>query len=538
VAAFIEDNLIFGPGDLRGEPARLSPEKRALLYRMYEVYPDDHEQGGRRRFKRCALSMRKGTAKTEFAAWLAACELHPEAPVRTVSWHNGEPEGWGVDDPYIPLVAYTEEMTEDLAYAALRVVLEEGPLAPDFDIGLERILRRNGDGKAVALASSPNARDGARTTFQHFDETHRFVLQRLRDAHRTMMANLPKRRIADAWSLETTTAYSPGEGSVAESTMDYARSIEQGRIADPRLFFFHRAAEEAHDLTTDEGLRAAILEASGADAEWSDIEAIEETFKDPTSDVAYNRRVWLNQLVRDSGRAFDAGAFKDLGEERDVADRELIVLGFDGSRYEDATALVATTIRTGYQWIVGLWERPLSAEGEGWEVPSEDVTAAVEAAFAKWKVWRLYADPWGWRDELASWAAKWGTGKEGKIVEWPTNRWVATASAVKNYADAITTGDLRHNGSQDLVRHVGNACRRTLTIKDSDGRPIWVIQKERPDSPMKIDAAMAAVLSWEARRDAIAAGKGKPAPERLPIDGGANAENRQPEFAGVRGRNF
>ncbi len=35
---------------------------------------------------------------------------------------------------------------------------------------------------------------------------------------------------------------------------------------------------------------------------------------------------------------------------------------------------------------------------------------------------------------------------------------------------------------------------------------MWVIHKDRPDSPQKIDAAVAAVLSWEARTDAIAAG--------------------------------
>jgi stage V sporulation protein SpoVS len=32
------------------------------------------------------------------------------------------------------------------------------------------------------------------------------------------------------------------------------------------------------------------------------------------------------------------------------------------------------------------------------------------------------------------------------------------------------------------------------------------LSKDRPDSPSKIDGAMAGVLSWEARGDAIAAG--------------------------------
>jgi hypothetical protein len=35
---------------------------------------------------------------------------------------------------------------------------------------------------------------------------------------------------------------------------------------------------------------------------------------------------------------------------------------------------------------------------------------------------------------------------------------------------------------------------------------MWLIAKDRPDSPRKIDLAMAGCLSWEARGDAVAAG--------------------------------
>ncbi|OQA37831.1 MAG: hypothetical protein BWY56_00627 [Acidobacteria bacterium ADurb.Bin340] len=70
-----------------------------------------------------------------------------------------------------------------------------------------------------------------------------------------MLANIPKRRQADAWSLETTTAPAPGQGSVAEDTMDYARQVAEGKIEDSRLFFFHRQASDIHDLSTPEGVR-------------------------------------------------------------------------------------------------------------------------------------------------------------------------------------------------------------------------------------------------------------------------------------------
>jgi hypothetical protein len=46
---------------------------------------------------------------------------------------------------------------------------------------------------------------------------------------------------------------------------------------------------------------------------------------------------------------------------------------------------------------------------------------------------------------------------------------------------------------------------QTLLV-DETGQYLWILRKERPDSPHKIDGAMAAILSWEARNDAVAAG--------------------------------
>ena len=509
VCAWIEAHLIFGPGDLRGEPARLSDEKRALIYRMYEVYPRGavDEAGvsieGRRRFKRCAISLRKGLAKSELAAWLAAVELHPEGPVRTVDWTaDGQPVGGPVRDPYIPMVAYTEEQSDELAYYALMVVLAEGPVARDFDIGLQRIMRRTGDGKAVSLAAAPSARDGARTTFQVADETHRWTLPRLREAHRTMLANLPKRRLADPWALEVTTAPALGEDSVAEQTMAYARAVDAGKIEDSRLFFYHREAGEQHNLATSAGLRAAILEASGADAEWSDIDAIAQQWQDPAADRTYLERTWLNRPRAGSAGAFDAARWAELARPGyEVTPGALITLGFDGARYNDSTALVGTEIATGHQWVVGLWERPLHLED--WAVPEPEVEATVTEAFRRWNVWRAYCDPFLWETVIARWAGLYG---DRRVIEWRTNRLQAAAAACGAYASAISAGELSHSGDAAFARHIGAAIRRMTSFRDDRGERLWTLAKERPDSPHKIDLAMAAVLSWEARTDALTAG--------------------------------
>lgn len=506
VCAFIEERLVFGPGDLRGQPAVLDDEKRALVYRMYELYPEGHELAGRRRFKRAGLSLPKGLAKTELAAWIAICELHHEAPVRCIGWTDeGEPIGGPVTDPYIPLVAYTEEQSDELAYGAMRVIIEEGPCAKDFDVGLERIQRLTGDGKAVSLSSSPNARDGARTTFCVMDETHWWTLPRLKQAHQTMQNNLAKRKLADPWMLETTTAPEPGTGSVAEATMDYAKAVDDGLITDASLFFFHRQASDHHDLTTREGVRAAIIEASGPAAAWRDIDAIAGLWADPTTDKAYLERVWCNRLVKGATQAFDVVRWQELVKPSPVKPGDLIVLGFDGAQFFDSTALVATHVETGFQWLLGLWERPkLLPTDQTWQVPADDVDRAVRDAFSVYDVWRLYADPAYWQSWLAAWRGEFG---EERVIEWLTTRRLQMARAIEGFTTAIKTGTVSHEGHKDVTRHIANARREELKgYRDEQGKPLCLIRKERPDSPLKMDAAMASVLSWEARTDAIAAG--------------------------------
>jgi hypothetical protein len=286
--------------------------------------------------------------------------------------------------------------------------------------------------------------------------------------------------------------------------MDYARQIDGGAITDSRLFFFHRQASNDHDLETAEGVRAAVIEASGPAAAWSDIDGICEQWRDPTSDKTYLERVWLNRLVRGSDRAFDAERWKTLGDSGYRPEPgALITLGFDGGRWHDSTAIVGTEVITGFQWLVGLWEQPENIEG--WEVPADDVDRVMAETFQTYEVWRCYCDPPYWETTVAAWAGRWG---EKRVIEWWTNRSKQMAYAIKGFNTAVASGDLLHDGSADLQRHIGNAVRKYLSLRDEDGTPLWVIYKERPDSPHKIDATMAAILSWEARSDALTSGVG------------------------------
>ena len=529
MAAFIENNLVFGPGDLRGEPARLDDEQRGFIYRFYEVHARGTERAGKRRFQRCAISLRKGTRKTELLSWIAACELHPDAPVRAYGWrcaahadepgscegvrtrHAGpwSPVGRGVTDPYIPLVAFTEEQSDELAYGALLAILghENCVIGGDFDLGLARIVRRDGTGKAESLATAPNSRDGARTTFEGFDETHRLTMERQRRAHQVMLANLLKRPLADPWALEVTTMYQPGEGSVAESTHDYARRVVAGEVHDSRLYFYHRQASETADISTRAGLRAAVVEASGITAEWSDIDGIVKQWDDPDADKAYLDRTWLNRAVMPAARAFDAEKWKALARPGTlIPARSWITIGFDGSRTWDATAMIACDVMTGHMWPLGIWTRPDNAPPD-WEVDRELVNAALAQAMKTYRVWRVECDPPYWETEIRSWAGQYG---DEIIVDLPTASAPRIGPACRAFANAINAGDVTHNGSAGLAAHIGNAVRKALSQSfDSEGNQLWTIQKDRKGSPNKIDAAMAAVLAWDARTRALAAGVGR-----------------------------
>lgn len=521
VCAFIEGSLCHGPGDLLGEPVVLNDELRAWIYRMYEVHPESTQRrtkhvivnepntlAGKRRFQRCALSLRKGSSKTEFAAWIAAAELHEDGPVRCAGFTTRRgvrvPVSRGVTDPYIPMISYTEEQTEELAYGALRRILEKSSIGSDFDIGLERIMRLTGDGKAEAVSASPNARDGARTTFQHADETHRFTLDGLKRAWTVMLANLSKRPIADPWALETTTAPEPGMGSVAETTMLRAQEladVPEGKTST--LFFFHREASAQHKLDTDDGLKAAIVEASGPYiAKWTAVDRIAEQFRTPDADLSYLERVWLNRPVQASGVAFDVPRWRALARpDVTVPYGAPITLGFDGSRYDDATALIATAVETGFQWPLGVWMHDGTTN---WEVPVAEVDGVVSDAFERFFVLRMYCDPPKWESWVAEWIGRYG---KTRVLEWWTNRRKPMAYALRSFVTAMQAGEVTHNGDTTLTSHIGNSRRLYTNLTDEQGERLWILRKERPDSPNKIDAAVAAVLSWEARNDAIQAGE-------------------------------
>lgn len=523
--AWMEFFCRHGPGDVQGEPVSHEDEYTGFIVDCYAVDGD-----GRRLYDSAFLSRPKGCDKSGLGGRLSLFEgLGPcrfdgfavGGEIYEDPWglgfcyvyEPGEPMGRPVTAPYIRVMATEEGQTGnvyDTVY--FNVTDEDAPLAqvPGVDAGLTRIYLPEG-GEITPSTASSAAKDGGKETFVVFDETHLYNQPELRRMYNTVTRNLRKRKkIAGTWFLETTTMFAAGEDSIAEATFKLAEQIQEGRSRRSRLLYDHRWGE-CQDLSAEEMLRAAILEAFGEAIEWNDIDAIVDEFYDTRKDPVDSRRYFLNA----STSASDAWLAQHewaacIGADEVAADGARITLGFDGSRHRsrgvtDATALIGCRVSDGHVFEVAVWEQPDGPAGKDWWVPTAEVDAAVRSAFKRWKVVAFYADPAAdWRSFVANWEAAYGRRLRVKSsnrhpIEWWMNQPQLVVRALAQFHAAVVNGELTHDGSFALTRHVLNARRRPT-------RSGLQIAKENPDSRRKIDATVAAVLAWQARLDALSKG--------------------------------
>ena len=503
MCAWLETMLVHGPGDVQGAPIVLDDEFRLFIWRAYEL-----RSSGQRQFTRAFLSRPKGRGKSELAAMLACGELcgpvrfdhYADAgeacPITGYQFTAGEPVGRAVTAPEVLCIA-TEEGQAGFVYLSARFMLRNGEAAHSYalDVGLTRTYL-GGGGSMEPVTAAANSKDGGKSTFVVCDESHLWTSRELKALHATVKRNIVKRRTADGWMLETSTAYRPGELSVAEGSLEVWRMIQAGELADASLLVDHRQGADDTDTDDDRELRAAIAEAYGDALEWTNVDGIVAEFRDPATDDADNRRYWLNQVVKASDQWMDPAAWGARGARQPVTVGEMITLGFDGSISDDATALIGCRVEDGHLFVVKIWEKPAGARD--WQIDRRAVDAAMAGAMARYRVLRAYCDPHLWQDTLDRWATEWPK----VVIGWATNRDRAMAFALERMHTAVLTGECTHADDPALTRHVLNARKREV-------RSGVLISKDGMHSPRKIDAAVAAALAYEARGDAIEAGENR-----------------------------
>jgi phage terminase large subunit-like protein len=527
--AWIEYFVVHGPGDVQGEPVRHGDEYSGFIVDSYAL-----SEAGRRIYDAVFLSRPKGCDKSgqggrfslfealgpcRFAGWAKGGEVYEDPwglGFRYV-YESGEPMGRPVKVPFIRIIATEEDQTGNVYDTVFFNLSDAGaPLSkvPGVNAGLTRILLPGG-GEITPSTASSASKDGGKETFVDFDETHLYITPELRRTYRTVIRNLRKRKkIAETWYLETTTMFAPGEDSVAETTYEQAEAIADGRARGRARTLFDHQWGEVGDVTDEVALRAGLIEAYGDALEWNDLDGLVDEFYQLIAKESDSRRYFLNARASAADGWMKFDPWNDCGDESlAIQAGDTITLGFDGAVRNDSTALAICRLSDGFvdlldigPWV-SCWEKPIGPEGDEWQVDREAVDAAVAMAFEKFNVVGFYADPPFWQDYIDKWNAQYGDQLIAKAtqvrpIEWWTNRPTIMERALERFRDAVFNKDLKHRKQKTLTRHVLNARERTK-------RAALTIGKEHPKSPRKIDAAMAAVLAYEARADAIALGAGQ-----------------------------
>lgn len=498
------------------KPFRLTARQRRFLLWFYAL--DDEAQWV---FSYGTRRLAKGSGKSPYAA--VHCLIELLAPVRLATFRRGAPggcEGREVDMPWVQIAATAESQTAN-TMRMVRAFAPKGSHVVDFyhlDPGLTRYYGV-GERRLEVITSSVSASEGAESSFVVEDELEHWKPSNGGpELAATLADNLAK---SGARALGTCNAWKPGEDTVAQSDWDAWLMQEEGRLKDEagKVLYDAVIIPPDTDYSDPESLERG-LQFVYADCEWKyphgpdgepipgsspDVKPIMARIWSPRSTLDDSQRKYGNRPTAAIDAWTTPEAWAQLADpDRVVADGEEVALFFDGSKSQDATALVGCCLSDGHVFTVGVWE----PDGDA-VVPVHDVDLAVARAFQRWKVVGFFADVREWESfAKVSWPEAYADGlrvkavpggKDPQAIAWDMRSHTYEFTVACELALAeIDDGGFTHDGDARLARHVGNARRRPNRYGVSIG-------KESPDSRRKIDAAVCMIGARMVRRQVLGA---------------------------------
>lgn len=500
--------------DGKGGPLQLTMEQARIILELYRVDIDLYG-APRRRYRRAAIMTSKGWGTSPMLAMLCAAECMADVlPIELLDDGTVIGEPWSNRRTvYGQLAAVSERQTGN-SWNVLVEMLADGAACDNIP-GLEiygSYIQLPNRGKIEPITSASNTAEGEKPVFVGMDQTEAWFQS---NGGKKLAAAL--RRNAGkvgGLTVEGPNAFTPGDDSVAEDSFkDYQLALE-GKSKSKGILVVYREAPADTDLGDRDSLIRGLTYVYGDAAAWNDFDRLIEEIWDTSTDPDDARRFYLNQMTQATDAWLSTIEWMGCYQSREISDLEdgeMITLGFDGSRKRekgvtDATGLVACRVSDGKLFEVASWEQPEGPEGRDWEVPLFEVDLVVRDAFRRFKVVGFFGDPAKWESYMDTWEADFGTDLQVKAgPNHPIRYWVSGAGqskfvqCLRRFHDAVLDKDLIHAGDPVTTRHILNSRRRS-------GRYGISIAKATPDSPNKIDCAIAAVLAYEARNQAIAGG--------------------------------
>lgn len=264
-----------------------------------------------------------------------------------------------------------------------------------------------------------------------------------------------------------------GQDSICYQLYQHGQRVASGETADPSFFM---AWWEPPSPTDDHRESSTWAPANPGMGDLVSVEDLStNAARMPENEFRTKR---CNQWVAVAQAWLPTGLWDSLTEVRSVPPGAEVVLAFDGSFSGDSTGLTVHEVGTCHIDVVGLWEKPLA--DDWWRVDPDEVETVVRSAFDTWKVRHLVYDRRIWQQLFERLLA------EGYPCEAMPQGQLMINAAQKFY-EACADKKLSHSGDPRLTRHL----RNTVAKPTPAG---WRISKERPDSPRKIDLAVAAVM--------------------------------------------
>ena len=456
----------------------------------------------------------KGSGKSPFAGVLALIEFC--APVRLKDFDPKAPGGVvgrRVSMPLVQIAATAESQTANTMRMVRAFAPKDSRVCLDHNLEYGRT-RYNmlPEGALEVITSSSGAAEGAEASFIVADETEHWTPSNGGpELASTLTDNLTK---SGSRMLETCNAWKPGIGSVSEDSytawlkQEDARDRNDPRASNQgRILYDARIAPPDTDMANEESLREA-LEHVYDDCWWADIRPIMVRIWDPKSRADDSKRKYLNWPTAPEDAWADPQQWQAMADPTRIVEAgEEVVLFFDGSKSNDATALVGCCMSDGHVFTVGVWE-PDPADDES-VVPVAEVDNTVDLAMNTYSVQAFFADVREWeqfskltwperyRDKLKLWAVPGGKAPEPIAWDMRSHSWDFEMGSELVEAEIRESG-FTHDGHPITSQHVRNARRY-------QGRYGITVRKESKNSSAKIDAAVCVIgarIAWRLVRAA------------------------------------
>lgn len=334
-----------------------------------------------------------------------------------------------------------------------------------------------------ALSSEAFTKEGKNPSLVLFDELH---AQPNRELWNVMQLAMGTR--VEPLMLALTTAGvrrdRTGLDSICYSLYLHGRAVARGEIDDPTFFmaWWEPRAGSAADHRSPRTWREANP-GYGDLVGQADFEAVvlrteENEFRiKRCNQWVTSGKVWLPHGAWDAVRASDRYPGGPPAGTK-------VLVGFDGSKSGDSTALIGVTVEENpHVFVIGIWEK--DPFDPNWRVPRAEVKATWREACARWDVPESPADDAIWQDAIEE------LREDGIPVEPYPQTPERMGRATQGFWERVVDKGLTHDGHPVLARHIDNASLKPTS------QGLARILKETPDSPLRIDAAVAAVFTLD-----------------------------------------